>query len=67
MSLLLVTPIKSTPTHPTSARSALILSIHLRLGLPSGFHLSGFLTNGLRAFLFSPIGAAERCQFIVEN
>jgi hypothetical protein len=42
--------IQSTPPHRTSARSILILSNHLRLGLPSGL----FPTNNLYAFLFSP-------------
>jgi hypothetical protein len=32
----------------------LILSTHLRFGLPSGLFPSGFLTNILYAFLFSP-------------
>jgi hypothetical protein len=33
------------------------VSTHLRLGLPSGFFPSGFPTNILYAFLFSPIRA----------
>ena len=35
-------PIQSIYPHPTSWRSILILSTHLRLGLPSGLLLSGF-------------------------
>jgi hypothetical protein len=38
-------------------RSILILSIHLRLDLPSGLFPSGIPTNILYAFLFSPIRA----------
>jgi hypothetical protein len=45
-------PIRSTLPHSTSPRSILILSIHLRLGLPSGFFPSGFPTNNLYASLF---------------
>jgi hypothetical protein len=41
------------PVHTT--RSILILSIHLRLGLPSSLFHSGFPTNNLYTFLFSPI------------
>ena len=36
LSLSWVSPIQSIYPHPTSWRSILILSIHLRLGLPSG-------------------------------
>ena len=43
---------KSTPTL-TSRRSVLILSFHIRLGLPSGFLPSGFLTKTLYAPLLS--------------
>jgi hypothetical protein len=42
-----VSPIQSTYPHPTSCRSILILSIHLRLGLPSGLFPSGFPTKTL--------------------
>ena len=41
-----------TPNH-TSWRSILILSSHLRLGLPSGFIPSGFPTNTLYRLLLS--------------
>jgi hypothetical protein len=43
--------------HTRSLRSILILSSHLRLGLPSGLFPSGFPINILYAFLFSPIRA----------
>jgi hypothetical protein len=43
------------PYHPISQRSILILSTHLRLGLPSGLFLSGFPTNTLCVFRFVPI------------
>jgi hypothetical protein len=33
------------------------MSTHLRLGLPSGLFPSGFPTNNLYAFLFSPFRA----------
>jgi len=41
LSLSWATSIQSMPSHPTSWRSILILSSHLRLGLPSGLFLSG--------------------------
>ena len=42
LSLSWASPIQSTYPHPTSRRSILILSTHLRLGLPSGLFPSGF-------------------------
>jgi hypothetical protein len=48
-------PIKSTSPNPTSTRSILILSNHLRLGLPGDLLPSGYPTNILYAFLLSPI------------
>jgi hypothetical protein len=42
--------IQSIPHRP-SLRSVLLLSTHLRLGLPSGLSPPGFLTNILYAFL----------------
>ena len=42
LSLSWASPIQSTCPHPTSWRSILILSNHLRLGLPSGLFPSGF-------------------------
>jgi len=39
LSLSLASPIQSIYPHPTSWRSILILSTHLRLGLPSGLFL----------------------------
>jgi hypothetical protein len=56
--------IQSTLPHPTSTRSILIFSTHLRLGLPSGLFPSGFPTNNLYAFLFSPLRATVNCEII---
>ena len=54
MSLSWASPIQSTYPHPTSWRSILILSTHLRLGLPSGLFPSGFPTKNLYTPLSSP-------------
>ena len=45
LSLSWTSPIQSIYPHPTSWRSILILSTHLRLGLPSGLFPSGFPTK----------------------
>jgi hypothetical protein len=44
---------ENNPVHITSPRSILILSTHIRLGLPGGLFPSDFPTNNLHAF-FSP-------------
>jgi hypothetical protein len=45
-------PIQSTPPHPISTRSILMLSTHLCHGLASGLFPSGFPTNNTCAVLF---------------
>ena len=57
LSLSWASPIQSIYPHPTSWRSILILSTHLRLGLPSGLFPSGFPTKTLYTSLSSPIRA----------
>ena len=47
LSLSWASPIHSTYPHPTSWRAILVLSTHLRLGLPSGLFPSSFLTKTL--------------------
>ena len=47
LSLSWASPIQSIYQHPTSWRSIIILSTHLRLGLPSGLFPSGFPTKTL--------------------
>ena len=47
LSLSWASPIHSIPLHPTSWRSILILSSHLRLRLPSSLFPSGFPTKTL--------------------
>ena len=56
LSLSWASPIQSSYPNPTSWRSILILSSHLRLGLPSGLFPLGFPTSTLYTPLPSPIG-----------
>ena len=57
LSLSCASPIQSIYPHPTSWKSILILSTHLRLGLPSGLLPSGFPTKTLYTSLSSPTRA----------
>jgi len=67
LSLSWASPIQSTYPHPISRRSILILSTHLRLGLPSGLFPSGFPTKTLYTALSSPIRATcPAHQFLLE-
>ena len=58
-------PIQSIYQHPTSCRSILILSTHLRLGLTSGLFPYGFPTKTLYTLLSSPIRATCPAHLIV--
>jgi hypothetical protein len=55
LSVSWASPIQSIYPHPTSWRSAKILSTHLRLGLPSGLFPSSFPTKTLYTPLSSPV------------
>ena len=62
LSLSCASPIQSIYPHPTSWISILILSTHLRLGLPSGLLPSGFPTKTLHTPLSPPIRATSADQ-----
>jgi len=57
LSLSWASPIQTIYPHPISWRSILVLSTHLRLGLPSGLLPSGFPTKTLYTPISSPIHA----------
>ena len=65
LSLSWANPIQSTYPHPTSWRSVLILSTHLRLGLPSGLFPSGFPTKTLYTPL-TPVLTFGSCEEIFD-
>ena len=67
LSLSSASPIQSIYPHPTSWRSILILSTHLRLGVPSGLLPSGFPTKTLYTPLSSPIHATCPAHLILLN
>jgi hypothetical protein len=64
-SLFWARSIQSIPSHPISLRYILILSTHLRLGLPSGLFLCGIPTNILYAFLLYHIRATFPAHLIL--
>jgi len=51
--------------HPTSWRSILILSTHLRLGLPSGLFPSGFPTKTLCTLSPHPYAASKPIVYLI--
>ena len=65
LSLSWASPIQSIYPHPTSWRSVLILSTHLRLGHPSGLLPSGFPSKTLYTPLSSTIRATCPAHIII--
>ena len=65
LSLSWASPIQSIYPHPTSWRSILILSTHLRLGLLSGLLPSSFPTKTLYTPLSSPLRATCPAHLIL--
>ena len=67
LSLSWASPVQSIYPHSTSWRSILILSTHLRLGLPSCLFPSGFPTKTLYTPLSSPICCTCPAHLIHKN
>ena len=65
LSLYCASSIQSIPPHPNAWRSILILSSHLRLGLPSSLFPSDFPTKTLCTTLPSAIRATCPAHFIL--
>ena len=65
LSLSWASPIQSIYPHPTSWRSILVLSTHLRLGLPSGLLHPGLPSKTLYTPLSSPICATCPAHLIL--
>ena len=65
LSLSWASSIQSIPAHHTSWRSVLILSSHLRLGLPSGLFPSGFPTKTLYTPLLSTLRVTCPAHLII--
>ena len=65
LSLSWASPIQSTYPNPTFWKSILILSTHLRLGLPSGLLPSGFPSKTLYTPLSSPTRATCPAHLIL--
>ena len=65
LSVSWASPIQSIYPHPTSWRSILILSTHLRLGLPSGPFPSGFPSKTPYTPFTSPIRATCPAHLIL--
>jgi hypothetical protein len=57
--------IQSALSHPVSLRPVLILSLHLRLGLPSGLVPSDFPSEIFYAFLIFPVCVTCRAHRIL--
>ena len=65
LSLSWASPIQSIYPHPTSWKSVLILSTHLRLGLPSALFPSDFPSKALYTPFSSPIRATCPAHLIL--